>query len=84
MSKLKNGIKNLLGAGAAAVSGSTTVRMLADHPVDGKAYKANQVVILPASIAKDLCALGVADADPAAVEYCIQELKASPVEHAGV
>ncbi len=59
----------------------TKVRILSDVKVQGVDYKPNQVVDLPANIAKQLAASGSADASNEAVAYCVDELKSEVVVH---
>ncbi len=80
MSKLKSFFKDLFPGGVMP-SGKTVVRMLVDHPVEGKPYKINSIVLFPDAVAKELCRTGVADAAQEAVEYCAQELGAKLIEH---
>ena len=57
-------------------------RILTDTLVEGVLYKTDQVVAFDDKHANQLEAIGVLDTSPAAVKYCIDELKAKPVEHA--
>lgn len=59
----------------------TKVRILSDIKVQGVDYKPNQVVDLPADIAKQLAASGSADASKEAVAYCVDDLKSEVVVH---
>lgn len=57
----------------------TKVRILVATYIGGVLYKPNQVVDLPASIAKPLHADGQVDPDKAAVAYCVNELGAEVI-----
>lgn len=57
-------------------------RILTATPIDGAHYKADQVVVFEEKHAKALEATGAIDTSPAAVKYCVDELKAKVVEHA--
>lgn len=59
----------------------TKVRILTDVNVQGVDYKPNQVVDVPAAIAKQLAGAGSADASADAVAYCVDELKAEVIVH---
>jgi hypothetical protein len=65
----------------ALVAGMTMVRVLSQVDLDGKTYKVNDVVSLPADKAKMLCDSAQADAEPAAVAYCTDELGAPVQAH---
>ena len=49
--------------------------------LDGTEYQANDVVELSVKAAKALCEAGTADADAAAVAYCVKELQARVLPH---
>lgn len=59
----------------------TKVRVLCMINVDGVEYKPDQVVDLPAGIAKSLAAEGQVDPHKEAVAYCVKELGAEVVMH---
>lgn len=56
-------------------------RILTDTTIDGVDYKVNQVVVLDDKQAKSLEESGALDTSAEAVEYCIDELGAKPIEH---
>ena len=57
------------------------VRILADQKIDGVHYKGDQVVDLPAAIAKQLAADGQVDPHPDAVAYCVNVLGQEVIVH---
>lgn len=59
----------------------TQVRVLCQVTADGTTYQPNQVVELPARLAKTLAAEGQVDANVEAVAYAINELGAPPIAH---
>jgi hypothetical protein len=62
-------------------SGNTAVRLLVDSNIEGKQYRANNVVSFSEEIASSLCDGNIADATPEAVDYCVKELGAVVIEH---
>lgn len=59
----------------------TKVRILTAVTIDGIPYLPNQVVELPAAVAKIQAAARTVDANAAAVAYCISDLGEKPVVH---
>ena len=59
----------------------TKVRILVAVNIDGIPYRPNQVVELPAAVAKTQAAAGTVDANAAAVAYCINDLGEKSVVH---
>lgn len=57
------------------------VRILSVVHLDGEKYQPNQVVDLPAAIAKSFAEQGQVDTHKDAVAYCINELGAEVVVH---
>lgn len=57
------------------------VRILVDHPVDGKKYRANDVVEFDADAAASLVKAGVADDNKAAVVYALEQNGGVVVRH---
>ena len=57
------------------------VRILADQNIEGVPYKGDQVVDLPAAVAKQLSADGQVDPHPDAVAYCINALGQEVIAH---
>lgn len=60
----------------------TKVRVLSDIQIEGVSYKPNQVVDLPANLAKQQASAGTVDPTAEAVDYCLAELKAEVIVHA--
>lgn len=56
-------------------------RILTDTRIDGVDYKVNQLVVLDDKQAELLEESGVLDTSKGAVDYCIDELDAKPIEH---
>ena len=57
------------------------VRILVDHPVDEKKYRANDVVEFDAEAAASLVKAGVADDNKAAVTYALEQNGGIVVKH---
>lgn len=57
------------------------VRILVDHPVDEKKYRANDVVEFEADVAASLVKAGVADDNKAAVAYALEQNGGSVTKH---
>ncbi len=57
------------------------VRILVDQQIAGAPYRCNDVVDLPAEIAKPLLDQGSVDDNKAAVSYCVNELGATVIAH---
>ena len=57
------------------------VRILVDHPVDGKKYRANDVVEFDAEAAASLIKAGLADDNKAAVAYALEQNGGVVVKH---
>ena len=57
------------------------VRILVDHPVDEKKYRANDVVEFDADAAASLVKAGVADDNKAAVVYALEQNGGVVVRH---
>jgi hypothetical protein len=57
------------------------VRVLVDVKIEGVAYRCNQVVDLPASLAKMQKVAGTIDMEKEAVNYCIEKLGEKVVVH---
>lgn len=58
------------------------IRLLVDQVIDGTAYRCNDVVELPAELAKPLIETGSADDNKEAVAYCLNELEKIILVHA--
>ena len=58
---------------------SKDVRVLVDVQIEGADYKVNQVVRLSADLVASY--KGAIDPSPAAVAYCVKELKQDVIEH---
>lgn len=57
------------------------VRILVDQQIDGIPYRCNDVVDLPAELAKPLLEQGAIDDNKAAVAYCLNDLGATVIAH---
>ncbi len=57
------------------------VRVLVDHPVDGKKYRANDVVEFDSEAAASLIKAGLADDNKAAVAYALEQNGGVVVKH---
>lgn len=57
------------------------VRILVDHPVDEKKYRANDVVEFEADVAASLVKAGVADDNKAAVAYALEQNGGIVIKH---
>ena len=57
------------------------VRVLVDQPIEGIPYRCNDVVELPAELAKPLLDQGAIDDNKAAVAYCVTELGREVIVH---
>ena len=60
---------------------SRLVRMLAANQVDGRFYRANDVVEVPPGTRQALIDAGHADGHPDAVTYCLESLGVAPQVH---
>ena len=58
------------------------VRILVDHPVDEKKYRANDVVEFDAKAASLLVKDGIADDNKAAVAYALEQNGGQVIKHA--
>ena len=57
------------------------IRILVDQQIDGIPYRCNDVVDLPAELAKPLLEQGAIDDNKAAVAYCLNDLGATVIAH---